>query len=107
MPRINSQESISIQVLLPAVDCLDTPRVVNGTTADVSATGLRVLLGEPVEPERVFDLCIQLDFNPQYFLLAGETRWCRFNDQMGYYEVGILIHDSEGTDYEQWGRLFS
>jgi len=101
-PRIHRQESVSIQLLLPCLERPDAPRVVTCETADISPHGLRLLLSEPVEPERILDLCIELDDDPQRFLLTAETRWCRRNDRLSCYEVGLFIHDSEGTDYREW-----
>lgn len=103
--RIRSRESVSIQILQPQTDNADVPRVVSCKTVDISTNGLRLQLNEPVEPERIFDLCIELDIVPQYLLLIGETRWCHYNDHDSCYDVGMIIHDSEGTDYQEWVKL--
>lgn len=103
--RIRSRESVSIQIMQPNAEGLDTPRVVMCKTADISTNGLRIQLNEPLEAERIFDLCIELDFTPQYLLLIGETRWCNYNEQDNCYDVGLTIHDSEGSDYQEWIKL--
>lgn len=104
-PRIRSRESVSIQILQSQTDNSDIPRVVNCKTVDISTNGLCLQLSEPVEAERIFDLCIEVDIAPQYLLLIGETRWCRYNDDDSCYDVGIFIHDSEGSDYQEWAKL--
>ncbi|KOR31613.1 hypothetical protein TI05_12470 [Achromatium sp. WMS3] len=103
LPRIPRQESVSIQVLLPVPGTLNGPRVVDGTTYDISENGLRLLLSEPLEANRFFDLCVEI--NALRFLLAGETRWCRYNNVANCYEIGMLIYDCEGTDYTKWSTL--
>jgi len=103
--RIRSRESVSIQILQPNTGNADSPTVVMCKTADISIDGLRLQLNEPIEPERIFDLCIEVDFTPQYLLLIGETRWCHYNEQDNCYDVGVFIHDSEGSDYQAWAKL--
>jgi len=106
VPRVPRQESVSIQLTLPSLEQPESPRVVTCETADISANGLRLRLNESVEVERILDLCIELDGDPRRFLLTSETRWCRRNDHLNCYEVGLIIHDSEGTDYQDWFELF-
>jgi len=105
--RIYSRESVSIQILQPNTNDMDSPRVIMCKTVDISIHGLKLQLNEPVESERIFDLCIELDFTPPYLLLVGETRWCRYNEDDNCYDVGIFIHDSEGSDYQEWIKLVS
>lgn len=104
--RVFSRESVSIQIVLSCLDSEDAPRIITGETTDISCTGMRLLLTEPIAEGRVFDLCIEIDVNPRYFLLSGESRWCYYNEKAGCYETGILIHDNEGTDYQAWEVLF-
>lgn len=105
--RIPRRESVSIELMLPSPEPSQGPEVVATETLDVSATGIRVTLGKVLDSGYILDFCVDLHDNPRRFLLAGETRWCQFNSESGRYEVGILIHDAEGTDSDQWFALFA
>lgn len=105
--RMRKQETLSIQLLLPCLDEVCPARVVETVTIDVSEAGMRILLAEAIEADRLFDICIELKDNPKRFLLTGETRWCHFDDALQAYEVGIQIYDGEGTDYDAWSSFLS
>ncbi len=104
--RIERRESVSIQIFLPCAERPGCPRVVTSETADVSGEGLRLLLPEPLEAERILDLCVALMGNPRRFLLTAETRWCRQDPGTGHYEVGLRVHEGEGTDFAEWLAAF-
>lgn len=105
-PRFFRAESVSIEILHPGLDASDSPEVIITETIDVSRAGLRVLVNEYVEAGRFFDTCVDLADGARRYLLTCETRWCRFNEQIQSYELGIAIQDGEGTDYLEWSRLF-
>lgn len=100
-PRLLHNESVSLQLTLPGPEGPGSGRVVTTRTADLSPEGLRVHFSEPVPPDHLFDLVIELkDYNKR-FLLTGEVRWCK---QIGPqdYEAGIHIQEGEQTDYQYW-----
>ena len=105
--RLRLRESLFIQLLLPCLNDVCPSRVVDSVTVDVSKTGLRILLPEAVEAERLFDICVELRASPKRFLLTGETRWCRYDEEEHGYEVGIEIQDGEGTDFDAWTAFFN
>ena len=105
--RIMRQESVSVQVLRPSLESGSSAEVVASETIDVSEHGLRLLLPEALERDRIIDICIQLRDDPKRFLLTGETRWCRYNSERQAHEVGIEILDGEQTDYTAWSESVS
>jgi PilZ domain len=103
--RIPRRESVSIQLWLSRAGQPGHPRVVAGETMDLSVRGLRLRIAEPVESDRILDLCVDVKDHPKRFLLTAETRWCRHDMGNGGYQVGLLIYDGEGTDYREWCAL--
>jgi hypothetical protein len=103
--RLLRKESVSIQIVRPTLEDDSLPEVVASETIDISGHGLRLLLAEPLEAERIFDICVKLKDEPKRFLLTGETRWCRYNDERQGHEVGIMILDGEQTDFADWMRF--
>ena len=102
--RFLRKESVSIQILLDDSDGSCCAQVVASETIDISGYGLRLLLPSPLETDRIYDICVELEDDPRRFLLTGETRWCRYNSERGGHEVGIEILDGEGTDSVAWYR---
>jgi hypothetical protein len=99
-------ESVSVQVLLPCGDGSCPAEVINTLTVDVSCNGMRLRVAEHLDSGRIFDICVEFRDQPRRFLLTGETRWCRRDPQHGEHEVGIAIHDGDGTDYAAWEAMF-
>ncbi len=99
-------DSLSIQLLLPCLDEVCPARVVDSETLDASATGLRIILDEAVEQDRLYDICVEVKNHPKRFLLTAETRWCRYDERHAVYEVGLELQNGEGTDFEAWVAFF-
>lgn len=106
-PRLARSEQASIQLVFPCEDGSCRPEVAASFTLDVSINGFRLLLPRAVEPGHIYDVCVDLADQPKRFLLTGETRWCRYNEEHAGYEVGIEILEGEGTDFEIWARTFN
>ena len=102
--RLLRKESVSIQILRPCMDATCPAEVVASETIDISRDGLRLLLQEPLEADRIFDICVKLRNDPKRFLLTGETRWCRYNSDRNGHEVGIVLLDAEQTDFSAWSE---
>ncbi len=102
-----SSESVSVQVLQSCENGSCPARVIDTRTVDVSSHGMRLLVAERLETGRIFDICVELHDHSRRFLLTGETRWCRYHSEQGGYELGIEIHEGEGTDYLVWGEMIA
>lgn len=98
------RESASVQVMQPASDGSYSPRVLAVQTADVSLRGMRLLANQALEAGYFFDVCVELRGHPQRFLLTGEIRWCRPLAAGEGFEIGLEIHEGEGTDYQYWAE---
>ncbi len=102
-----SSESVSVQVLQSCDNDSCSTRVIDTRTVDVSSHGMRLLVAERLETGCIFDICVELRDHSRRFLLTGETRWCRDHSEQGGYELGIEIHEAEGTDHLVWGEMFA
>ena len=70
---------------------------------DVSPTGLRMKLDQPLARFSILQLAIQFA-DKRRFHLVGEVRWIK--DCAEGYEVGFEILESEQTDFTAWQTLF-
>lgn len=95
-------EAVSVQLMQAYCEDTCATQVIRTQTLDVSVRGLRLIAEEAIGEGYLFDICVELRDHPQRFLLTGETRWCRHRAQHEDYEIGIEIHDGEGTDYLAW-----
>lgn len=95
-------ESVSIALFHPGLDAPLATQVVATETIDASEYGLRIYTDKPVDPDRLFDLCVELKGQVKRYLLTGESRWCRYNEAQQKYEVGIAIRNGVGTDSSEW-----
>lgn len=102
IPRIRRSESVSLALFHPAPGSSSECTLAATETIDVSQAGMRIYTDEPMDPDRIFDLCVEIGGQPQRYLLTGETKWCRYNDAKRMYEVGIGIRDGVDTDFSEW-----
>jgi hypothetical protein len=107
LTRFPLAESVSIVLFHSGKEASFEARRVSTETIDVSELGMRIRTKEPIENSLVFDICVELTGDPRRYLLIGESRWCRYNDQQGAFEVGIEIQNGEGTDCEEWRKAIS
>lgn len=104
--RMSRNDKVSIQILLPGPDGPGSGQVLECETLDVSREGICVRIDQSLEADHFFDFCVELCDYHKIFLLTGEIRWCR-PDQQGLYQAGILVHDGERTDFDAWNRLMA
>lgn len=93
------QDVLFIQITVDTTG--PTRRTVRCRAADVSGSGLRVTLDEPVSKGTGIDLWIRLDDLARNYLLRGRVRW----SDPARCEAGIAIVGAAGTDYWEWQSL--
>jgi len=98
-PRMPRKESLYVQ--LAAAAAPTGARVLRCESADLSSTGLRVGVSEPLRPGTALEVWIRLSELGCNFYLQGRVRWyCAASA-----EAGIGMCFAEGTDYWQWLAL--
>ncbi|KOR30970.1 hypothetical protein TI04_03270 [Achromatium sp. WMS2] len=104
--RLSSREIVAVRVMHPRTNDRTSTDTVHCTTIDVSTSGLRLLSPQPIIPKCILDICLELEVKPQYILLSGEVRWCQHKMETDQYEIGVIVYDTESSDYTEWAKLF-
>ena len=75
-------------------------------TVDVSATGLRILIGQEIEIGSELELWVDVRGISGKFLLKGIVRWLRAENDN--YQCGVELNDHEETaELADWQELFN
>lgn len=104
-----TQKSYAVQ--LKIVFSSDNPRalgkVLDGSTVDVSASGLRLLMSQPLKVGSTIDINITLDRDFREYYLSAIVRWCKEMEDGGY-QAGAELQDltDTQTDYRAWKMMF-
>jgi len=79
-----------------------------GSTVDVSATGLRIELNQPIKIDSVLDVWVTLKESREKYFLTGNVRWCSELESGGYYQIGVVLRERTDTitDFTNWKRSF-
>jgi PilZ domain len=74
-----------------------------GSTADVSASGVKILLNTALSEDSTIDMTITLNDSTTYFL-SGKVRWTSAASIPGMFEIGISLQDlfNTDTDLKRW-----
>lgn len=102
--RLNIQEALSLTIISTTQSPELEGKVFNGSTMDISTTGLRLMLSSPLPPNSIINMSITLENAPNEFLLSGKVRWCREFKQEDTYQAGIVLHKNinDEIDYNRW-----
>ena len=105
--RHNQQEALSLTIIFTSQNPGLLGRTLKGSTIDISASGLRIMLGTALPPDSTIDVSIALKGDPDKFFLSGKVRWCRETESEGTYQVGIALQDliNTETDYKRWRKI--
>ena len=95
------------------VKILDAParpeligKVVECSTVDVSATGLRILLETSVATGSRLGLEVTVLESDERYILGGEVMWSRETEAAGIYLIGVHLAGEEPRQLEQWRSRF-
>ena len=109
--RIFRRKQQSYAVQLKIVFSSDNPRalgqVLDGSTVDVSASGLRLAMPQPLSVGSTIDIKVTLDRDFREYYLSAVVRWCKEMDD-GSYQAGAELQDVSDmpTDYRAWKKMF-
>jgi len=88
-------------------------RVILGKVVDVSASGLSILLKQPLNTQLDLELLVSVDEPENHFLIHGSVMWCRENRAAngngdGYtHRAGIVLTmEDDLEDATDWRALF-
>jgi len=105
-PRLLRDENVVVKILAAP----DRPElvgtVVECSTVDVSATGLRLLLETAVAAGSRLGLEVDVTEQGGRYFLGGEVMWSRETEAAGIYLIGVQLLEGNGFEMEGWNRLF-
>lgn len=100
-------ERVVVQIVSSTRDTLPPGTVVRCSTKDVSATGLRIQLDQPVPEGFLLELWVEVSNHPTKFYLAGEVKWCQELDEGKRYLVGVHLNEADTDDFKQWQEVLA
>jgi len=102
--RFQLQEALELKIVFSSENPNLLGKTLCGSTIDVSATGLRIEINQPIKLDSVLDVWVTLkDDNKRYFL-TGNVRWCAEMEVGGYYQIGVVLRERSDTvtDLDSW-----
>ncbi|MDT8452633.1 MAG: PilZ domain-containing protein [Gammaproteobacteria bacterium] len=105
--RLDQKEALSLTIVFTSQNPALLGRTIKGSTINISASGLRIMLKTPLPADSTIDMSIKLKDDPYTYFLSGKVRWCNESDEEGIYEIGIVIQDliNTETDYKRWRKI--
>jgi Tfp pilus assembly protein PilZ len=105
--RQSRDERVVVQIVSSTRDTLPPGTVVRCSTKDVSVSGLRIQLDQPVPEGFLLELWIEVSNHPTKFYLAGEVKWCQELDEGKRYLVGVELKEADTDDFKQWQEVLA
>lgn len=103
--RLEGRGTAFIELLSAAVDKPGQAPILVCKSVDISRTGLRVCLDEPIEERSILQLGMDLPELEHTLYLIGEVRWSRPTDDGDGYWVGFELIESDETNIDEWYAL--
>lgn len=100
--RYNLHQAIVVKIMFASESPHLLGKRLQGSTADVSASGVKVLLNTDLPVDSTIDISVTLN-NNDYFL-SGKVRWTEEASIPGMYHIGISLQDlfNTDTDFKGW-----
>ncbi len=105
-PRLLRDEKVTVKILAAPTLPELVGKVVECSTVDVSATGLRILLETSVATGSRLGLEVAVPEGDERYLLGGEVMWSRETEAAGTYLIGVHLAGEEPRHLEQWRSRF-
>lgn len=105
-PRLLRDENVVVKILAAPERPELVGTVVECSTVDVSATGLRLLLETAVAAGSHLGMEVDMAESGERYTLGGEVMWSRETEAAGLYLIGVHLLEGDGAELERWNRLF-
>ena len=101
--RISQTEAVSLKILFTSESPGLLGKTLQGSTVDISASGLKLALQSELPVDSTIDVSVTLKGNSKQYFLSGKVRWCKKIDGSNY-QAGIALQDliNTETDYKAW-----
>lgn len=98
--RLSAQETLFIEV--EAGDDSRPASIVIGSSVDVSANGVQLVIDRPLQPGNIYRVCLQQASDNQRLYLSTLVIWSHLLPNDEGWAVGLQILESQGTDVQRW-----
>ena len=102
--RYESKQALDLKIVFSSENPNLLGKTLSGSTLDVSSSGLRIELNQPVKVDSVLDVWVTLKDNPKKYFLTGNVRWVHELEVGGYYQIGVVLRERSDTitDLASW-----
>lgn len=106
--RYHRSDSISVKIVFSSENPGLLGKTLDGSTLDVSASGMRIEVTRPIVLDSVLDIWVNLEEENRKYFLTGNIRWCTETDKPGVYQAGLVLRERSDTvtDLASWRDLF-
>ena len=107
-PRYIQSEEINLKIVFSSENPDLLGKTLDGSTLDVSASGLRISLNRPIKIDSVLDVWVNMKEQNKKYFLTGNVRWCNETAEGGIYQIGLVLRERTDTitDLSGWQALF-
>ncbi len=103
--RHTREEIIFIEVLAASSESDKDNLILECTTKDISADGLKIHAKYPFIIDTILELLISFESGGYKFLLTGQVKWSTCLDE-GEYLAGFEVIEAEHSDFAVWRNMF-
>jgi hypothetical protein len=97
--RLCAQEALFIELGSP--DGAQPTQIVIGSSVDVSANGVKLVIDRSLQPGNIHRVCLQMEDDERLYLSATVI-WSRALPDDDGWAIGLQVLESEGTDIQGW-----
>ncbi|VAW58626.1 hypothetical protein MNBD_GAMMA11-895 [hydrothermal vent metagenome] len=103
-----TKEALNLKIVFSSENPGLLGRTINGSTVDISATGLRIEMKQKIKMDSVLDVWVTLKDNHKKYFLTGNVRWCSEENEDGLYQIGVVLRERSDTvtDLNSWRAVF-
>lgn len=103
-PRSAHEEALLIRIIGSQASGFIEGETVRGSTQDISATGLRIRLKQPLPIGTALQLCIKVAACPGEFLVDAVIRSVR-EESTSVFLAGVELREDPNDDVKGWQRM--
>ncbi len=103
-PRFEYKDQLSLKIVFSSENPSLLGKNIDGSTLDISASGLRIELNHPIKIDSVLDVWVSLKNLNKKFFLTGNVRWVNETAKPGIYQIGLVLRERTDTvtDLSSW-----
>ena len=106
--RFKNTDDINLKIVFSSENPGLLGRKLDGSTLDVSSSGMRILLDNAIRIDSVLDVWVALKEHNRKYFLTGNVRWCNESEKPGIYQIGLVLRERSDTvtDLRSWQDVF-